>query len=112
MGWQIKTNNKDQWSLFSSITDSNIVTFEKQKDLVNFIALEKVYEGKKKAIEILMTFPNGWTVNDSRIFVGDEGSESRNKHNKYFAWLNSICDCETYEEYYKMIDNKLDELMK
>jgi len=57
-----------------------------------------------------MTFPNGWTVNGNRVFVED--GDSRNKHDEYFKWLNSICDCETYEEYYKMIDNKLDELMK
>jgi len=106
MGWQIKTNNKDQWSLFSSITDSNIVTFEKQKDLVNFIALEKVYEGKKKAIETLMTFPYGWNVNDERT-VGNYGELTK----QYYDWLNTISSLDTYEEYYKAIDNKLEELM-
>jgi len=110
MGWQIKTNKENQWSLFSTVTDDNIITFKTQKELINFIALEKIYEGKKKAIEILMTFPNGWNVNGNRMFVED--GESRNKHDEYFKWLNSICDCETYEEYYKMIDNKLEELMK
>jgi len=100
MGWRINTNH----------TDDDIVTFKTEKDLVNFLALEEVYRGKKKAIETLMTFPNGWTVNNSRMFI--EEGESRNKHDEHYKWLEFINDCKTYKEYYKMIDNKLDELMK
>jgi len=107
MGWSIKTNNKNQWSLFSSVTDDDIAVFETQKELVNFIALEKIYEGKKKAIETLITFPNGWTVNGNRMFV-----ENKQKHDEYYEWLYSITNIETYEEYYKAIDDKLEELMK
>jgi len=59
-----------------------------------------------------MTFPNGWTVNDDRMFVEEEGSESRKKHEEYFEWLKLIYDCETYEDYYKAIDDKLFELME
>jgi len=110
MGWRINTNHIDKWNIFSSNTDDDIATFKTEKDLINFIALEEIYKGKKKAIEILMTFPNGWTVNGNRMFVED--GDNRIKHEEYFTWLNSIYDCETYEEYYKMIDNKLDELMK
>jgi len=110
MGWRINTNHTDQWSIFSSNTDDDIATFETEKDLVNFLALEEVYRGKKKAIETLMTFPNGWTVNNSRMVV--EEGESRNKHDEHFAWLNSIYEIGTYEEYYKAIDDKLDELMR
>jgi len=107
MGWQIKTNNNDKWSLFSTVTDDNIITFQTQKELINFIALEKVYEGKKKAIETLMTFPYGWNVNDKRI-VGNFGESTK----QYYDWLNSISLSDTYEEYYKAIDNKLEKLMK
>ena len=110
MGWRINTNHKDKWSIFSSNTDDDIATFKTEKELVNFLALEEVYRGKKKAIEILMTFPNGWNVNGNRMSVKD--GKSINKHEEYFKWLNSICDYETYDEYYKAIDDKLDELMK
>jgi len=112
MGWRINTNHTDQWSIFSSNTDDDIATFKTEKDLVNFLALEEVYRGKKKAIETLMTFPNNWTVNDNRMFVGDEGSESRKKHEEYYEWLKLISKIRTYEEYYKAIDDKLFELMK
>jgi len=106
MGWQIKTNNKDQWSLYSTVTDDNIATFKTQKELVNFITLEKLYEGKKKAIETLMTFPYGWNVNDKRT-VGN----FRELTKQYYDWLESINSLDIYEKYYKAIDNKLDELM-
>ena len=107
MGWRINTNNIDQRSIFSSVTDDDIAKFNTQEELLNFIALEEIYKGKKKAIEILMTYPNGWTVNNKRMFMSDE-----QKHDEYFKWLYSISDHDTYEEYYKAIDNKLNELMK
>jgi len=106
MGWKINTNHIDQWSIFSTNTDDDIATFETERDLINFLAFEEIYRGKKKAIETLMTFPSGWTVNNSRMFV-----ENRQKHDEYYNWLNSICDCDTYEKYYKAIDDKLDELL-
>lgn len=106
MGWSIKTNNKDKWNLYSSISESNIATFKTQKELVNFIALEQVYEGKKKAIETLMTFPEGWYVNNNRIF----NPQNINRED-YFVWLKSIFNYKTYEEYYEVIDKKLNELM-
>jgi len=112
MGWRINTNHTDQWSIFSSNTDDDIAIFETEKDLVNFLALEEVYRGKKKAIETLMTFPNGWTVNNSRMVLGDEVSESRKKHEEYYKWLELIGKIRTYEGYYKVIDDKLDELMR
>lgn len=108
MGWSIKTNNKNKWSLFSSVTDSNIAMFKTQKELVNFIALEQIYEGKKKAIETLMTFPNKWYVNEERI-IADNYDEV---HKNYFDWLNSITELKTYKEYYKAVDDKLEELMR
>lgn len=107
MGWSIKTNNKDKWSVYSSVSDSVIAMFNTEKELVNFLALDKIYVTKKKAIELLMTFPNDWTVNDERTITEDR----RDKLDLYFNWEKSIFKAETYEEYYKLIDDKLEELM-
>ena len=105
MGWSIQTNNKDKWSLISSVTDSEIATYENQEELVNFIAMEQVYKGKLKAIETLLTFPDGWMINEKLT--------PHNNSEKYFSWHKSVSlISETYEEYYKAIDNKLDELLK
>jgi hypothetical protein len=103
MGWSIKTNNKNKWSLFSSVTDSNIATFETQKELVKFIATEQIYKGKLQAIETLMTFPYGRNINDKRSIEGNRDI--------YYRWHESILSFETYEEYYGAIGNKLKELM-
>jgi len=106
MGWRIKTNNKNKWSLFSSVTDSDIATFKTQKELVNFIALEQICDGKKKAIETLMTFPHGWNVNEVKYIA--ENHQELNQ--EYYDWVMEISKFKTYEEYYKAVDDKLDEL--
>jgi polyribonucleotide nucleotidyltransferase len=106
MGWSIKTNNKDKWSLYSSVSESIIATFKTQKELVNFIYTDQIYEGKKKAIETLMTFPSGWTVNNSRMFECDTKC-----FEDYSNWLKTVIRSKTYEEYYKAIDDKLNELI-
>ncbi len=108
MGWSIKTNNKDEWSLYSSISEGNIETFKTQKELVDFIALEQIYQGKKKAIETLMTFPDGWYVNGKRTFVDNRTELLK----QYYDWFMSIVKLKSYEEYYKAIDDKLKELIK
>lgn len=102
MGWSIQTNNVDEWGVFSSITDSIIAEFENEHDLKVWLSNEKIYEGKKKAVEILMTFPNQWNVNDKRHLGYGK---------KYFDWLKEIEEFDTYEDYYKAIDDKLKELM-
>lgn len=108
MGWSIKTNNENKWELYSSVSESVIASFDNQKDLISFIATEQIYEGKKKAIESLMTFPEGWTVNDERCLL-ENRIELLDKH---FEWVKSLCKFKTYEEYYQAIDDKLKELMK
>jgi hypothetical protein len=105
MGWFIK-QKKNKWKIHSTITDSIIASFNSQKECVNFIALEEIYNGKKKAIETLMQFPHDWTVNGSRYV-----SENENVYDQYYNWINSINNINSYEEYYKKIDEKLDELL-
>lgn len=108
MGYKIITNNKDSWELFSSITDSVIFKSNKEEELVNFLALEHIYEGKLKAIEVLLTFPNRYTINDERMF----NDKSKEKTTEYYNWIEKINnDSKTYEEYYKKIDDKLEELL-
>lgn len=106
MGWSIETNNKNQWSIISSVTDSSIAEFNTEKDVVKFIAQEKIYEGKLKAIETLISFPSGWHINGKRVATGSQS------HIEYYNWAQSICLLETYGDYYKAIDDKLEELMK
>jgi hypothetical protein len=103
MGWFIK-NKKDIWEIHSTVTDSMIDSFDTQKECVKFIALDRIYRGKKQAIEELMTFPNGWSVNGERYFGKDKSEE-------YYNWLKTIYDYNTYEEYYEKIDKKLEELL-
>lgn len=103
MSWFIK-QKKDKWEIHSTVTDSMIASFDTKKECARFIAMEEVYKGKKKAIEELMCFPSGWTVNGNRCF-------ENNNYEEYYNWLKSILNCDTYEEYYKRIDDKLEELL-
>ena len=109
MGLRIITNNKDKWEVFSSNTDSVIAEFTSEKDLKEFLALERIYKGKLEVIQLLMTFPQGWIVNDKREII----SGSEEKFNDYIEWFRKINkDSKTYEEYYIKIDEKLEELMQ
>ncbi|AYP68146.1 hypothetical protein PQE75_gp014 [Bacillus phage vB_BcoS-136] len=101
MGWSIQTNNMDEWSVFSSVTDSVIAKFETEHDLKVWLANDRVYEGKLKAIEILMSFPNHWNVNGERKRIA----------NGYYEWVRSLDNIDTYEEYHLKIDEKLDKLI-
>ena len=104
MGWSIK-NKDNKWEIWSSITDSVIASFNEEKECVRFIAFEEIYKGKKKAIEELLCFPSGWHINNERQWRNKEQDE-------YFEWIKSINEnCDTYKEYYKRIDQKLDELL-
>lgn len=101
MGWSIQTNNVDEWSVFSSVTDSVIAKFETEHDLKIWLANEEIYKGKLKAIETLIGFPSHWHVNGKR----------QHKKTGYYDWLHSILDIDNYEEYHAKIDEKLNELM-
>lgn len=106
MGWSILVNN-NKWSIFSSVTDSIVEEFDSQQECANFIAKDKIYEAKKKAIETLITFPSSWRINGERILLkNDELLDD------YFDWANSLYNYGTYDEYYKAIDDKLNELMR
>jgi len=105
MGWSIKTNNKSYWNVFYSVTDCNIATFRTKEGLIRFLATDRIYSGKLKAIEILMTFPNDWYINDERM-------REIEKLTEYYDWYNSICVLGTNKEYFKAIDDKLQELME
>lgn len=59
-------------------------------------------------VETLMTFPDGWYINEERKLL-----DNRNELLvAYYQWARSIYNCETYEERYKLIDDKLNELSK
>ena len=105
MSWSINTNNKDEWSIYSSIIEDVIITFKTKEELIKFIATKDVYDGKKKAIEIFMTFPEDWVINQRRV-------TDREGYRAYYNWLTSIYELNTYEEQYKAIDDKLKEFMK
>lgn len=108
MGWKIVTNNKDNWGIFSSISDSIIFECDTEQELLKHIALEAVYDGKLKAIERLMTYPNRWTVNDQIMFNSNQEAVE-----VYYDWYKTINnDSKTYEEYYGKIDEKLEELLE
>lgn len=105
MGWKIINDKEDVWHIFSSITDDIIATFKTERELIKFIATERIYKGKLSAIETLLSFPDGWTINDNRMF-------KREKSKLYYDWHMSILKLKTYEEYYGAIDNKLKELLE
>lgn len=106
MGWNILVNN-NKWSIFSSVTDSIVEEFDSQQECANFIAKDKIYEAKKKAIETLITFPSGWCINGERILL----KNTYELLDDYFDWVKSLYNYGTYDEYYKAIDDKLNELM-
>lgn len=101
MGWRIETNHVDEWKVISSIVDDVIAKFQTEEELKKWIAKEKLYEGKLKAIETLMSFPNQWIVNNER----------QRKKSGYYDWLSSIEETKTYDEYYEKIDKKLEKLL-
>jgi hypothetical protein len=107
MGRKIITNNINEWKIFSTMSDSIVAEFETEKDLKKFLALEEIYNGKLKAIEVLMSFPFQYSVNDTTLCRDNkEGKE------KYYEWLKEeVYETDTYEEYYSVIDKKLNELM-
>lgn len=101
MGWRIETNNVDKWDVISSVVDDVIISFNNEDELKLWLAVDFIYEGKKKAVETLLTFPNNWTINEK---------SNRGAGKKYYEWLESLDEFKTYEEYYKAIDDKLAEL--
>lgn len=103
MAYQIETKN-GEWRVLNTVTDEIIAEFDSEQDTKQFLAYEKIYEGKKKAIEILMSFPNQWIIND-KFQRTESGIED------YTKWILSINHYDTYMDYYKAIDNKLDELL-
>ena len=104
MGRSIKTDFKNKWQMWSSISDSVIYECESKNELVYFIAKEAEYDGKLKAIEEIMNPLFKWMINDSLNF--------KQNNEQYFEWFKSIQNCETYKEYYSKIDEKYNELLK
>lgn len=91
--------------IINTTTDEMIAEFKSEQELKRFLAYENVYEGKKRAIKILMSFPNQWTVND-KLQRTEKGIE------EFTKWLLTINNYDTYADYYKAVDDKLDELLK
>lgn len=107
MGRRIITNGIDKWELFSSITDSVLADFNTEADLKRFLALDSIYDAKLKAIEGLLCYPRNWTVNDVPHY-----NANAEQFAVYLDWSRAVSKASTtYEDYYKAIDAKLDELM-
>lgn len=105
---KIITNHKDSWELYSTITDTIIWKFKTEKDLKKFLALEVITEAKIKAIQELLTFPNGRTINGEFIFT----NKIKKNNEKITSWLKSIrTNPKNYEDYFEKVDKKLQELL-
>ena len=68
MGYKVETNNKDRWVIYDTNVEEIILECETEQEIKKFLALDRVYKAKIAAIEVLMTYPNRWTVNDVRVF--------------------------------------------
>lgn len=97
-------NISEEWKVLNAGTHDIIAKFDSEQDLKEFLAYEKVYEGKKEAIKLLMSFPHG-------SFVNSKYQRTENGTEDYTKWLISISHHDTYTNYYKAIDDKLDELL-
>jgi hypothetical protein len=107
MSRKIITNNKDSWQIHSSISDNIIFECNSEKELRTFITLDNINKAKLEAIKDLLSFPNGWVVNDVHTPMGMD----KDTFNEYNKWWEKAMECETYEEYYAMIEEKLQELL-
>lgn len=103
MGREIRTNG-DKWELFSTVVDEVIATFDTQQEVAVWLAKESLYRAKLEAISTLMTFPH-------RCFI--DGKYQRGSSHKYESWIDSLyAKSEAGENWYQMVDDKLEELMK
>ncbi|UGO50882.1 hypothetical protein PQE70_gp029 [Bacillus phage vB_BanS_Nate] len=103
MGRQIRTNG-DKWEVFSTVTDEVIGTFENQHEVAVWLANDGLYRAKLNAIDTLMTFPARWTIDDK--YQNGSGKA-------YYSWLDSLyARSENGEDWYQIVDDKLEELMK
>lgn len=104
MGLDIKRNKKGEYSLTSTISDESYhpdkkwVTADEAKKMLIERAFYKFVE---QAIEIDMTFPNGYHVNDKREFNDDIPN--------FPEWYLSILRNDNYG---KKLFEKFNELLK
>src|SRR5437660_1748520 len=78
-----------------------------ETELKSWMAKQAEQKYKKDLIRDLWLFPYGWTMKNREVLRIDE--ETRNAH---FEWEMQLLDCETKEEYDKMLDKKLKKLTK
>ncbi len=102
MAHVINTNHTDHWELYSTIAEGSLAVFKTKNELIRYIANEKVYEGKLRAIEEMMIFPEGWAVNYQRQVP---------KSFAFVDWERELLNAPD-DQYYKLIDEKYEELMK
>lgn len=101
MGRQVRTNG-DKWEVFSTVVDEVVATFDSKQEVAKWFAQEGLYKAKLDAIQTIMTFPNQWFV---------DGEYQTGNNSKFYSWRDKLYNKDTYEEYYKMIDDKFNELM-
>jgi hypothetical protein len=105
MGRKIYTNHKDEWEMFSTVSDTTVYSSRCKNDFVKQIIKDMIYKTKLQCIQEIMAFPNQWIVNDEFIKTKDIM--------KFYEWQKEyLFKTDTDDEYYKIIDEKLDELIE
>ena len=93
-----------KWKVRALDLDRFIYECDTKEEIIHFVANEQIYEGKINAIEVLYSFPEGLTVNG--VYYS---AVQRTKD--YYHWLDSIAAIKNWNERFKAIDEKLDEMM-
>ena len=92
MNYRIETNHIDIWKIINNANNYLIIDFDNERELLIWLRNYHVYEGKKRAIEVLINLSNNY------------------KGENYSTWLDSLTHSKTWGELYKTIDDKLEEL--
>lgn len=103
MMFKVETKN-EKWQALWQHNGEIIQEFESEQELKSFLALQSVYAEKIKAINLLMTYPNQVIVN-GKVETSESGSE------EFGAFMDSLSLGQTYKEWHKAIDEKLEELL-
>ena len=102
MGLEIKRNKKGLYLMVSTVSNGRIheepsITEDEAKKVL----IKRLYfDFMQKAIEVGMTFPNGYQVNDVREY-------HENLSEPYYAWTSAAFKS---EDYFKTFTDKFNEI--
>lgn len=66
MSWLLKHRKKDnKYRIYTTISDGWITDWLTESEMKEHLIWEQAFRNKEKAIEIMMTFPEGWYNYDS-----------------------------------------------